>query len=358
MQLDKVSALISQELKAMARVNDPQLICSRRKAITALFPYVIWQERDGQHEMLDIFLHVARASQEPRFIWCWITPFIATLLDKESPISLKQAAILVSPHLLWWGSSTGKHMIQLWAIASLDVPYTDDIGHSVVDTLLRIASNASLGPHIPTWMWLWLGRCLYLPPICTGRYLGSDWGVVRAIRALGDVEILKSYLLLIWSEWDYLYHEGYHEMCTLIREDFSGVWMRCHREDLLQRLDHILGQLDLGLEHLQQHKPSLDEDALQQMKKQYGKLKKVVLKEDRGAIIALTCKPSRLSALFSLLTLANTYRSTLNIHVCTSSSMSLTSLLPPLRNSIDYPTLMFPLISCVAYHTLPLFLSF
>ena len=278
----------------MITAANAEAIYSKRKAITAFFPHAIWREKNGQHRMLDTFIHTARASQDPRFMWCWIIPHVATLLERESSVSLKWAAVLVSPHLLWWGSATGWHMIQPWAEASFIVPYTDEIGYSVVDTLLRIASNDSLRPYIPIWMWSWLNRCPRLPPVCTGRYLGSTWGVGKTVQELMSIETLKSYLLLIWSEWDCLYDVGYHGMCAMLRKDFSGTVAGQHREDLLQHLNHILGQLDLGLEHLQQCKPSLDRSTFQRMKEQYGKLKEVLVEV---GVVASSCKSSRLVVL-------------------------------------------------------------
>ena len=275
-------------------------------------------------------------------MWCWIIPLFTTLLNKDSLISQKQAAILASPHLLWWGgSASGKQMIQLWAAAASAIPYSGEVGTSVVNTLLRIASNDTLGPHIPARMWLWLNRQPSLPPICAGRYFGSVWGVVKAVRALANLKILKSYLLLIWSEWDYLYSDGHGEMCTLIREDFGGVWKGQQRKDLLEHLDHILGQLDLGLDHLQQHKPSLKKGSIKRMKKQYGKLKEVVVEEDKKVAIALACKCSRLTILLSPLTPTYTNRETLNIHVCHPI---------PIVASLEY----FPLPSTVQKFTYPL----
>ena len=314
--MNRVETLISQKLETLITAANMEIIYSRRKAITALFPHVIWREKNGQNRMLDTFIHTARASQDPRFMWCWIIPFFTTLLDSWNAVPLKQAALLASPHLLWWGSANGKQIIQLWAAAASIVPYSDEIGASVVDTLLRIASNPSLGPHIPSRMWLWLNRQPNLPPVCAGRYLGSSRGVVKAARANADLRTLKSYLLLVWSEWDYLYHKGHLQMCTLIREDFSGGWMGDYRKDLLEHLDYILGQLDMGLDHLQKHKPSLDMDDIEQMKEQYKKLKEAVLVEDHKVAIDLTCESSRLIIPLGLLTTVFTYRETLNIHVC------------------------------------------
>ena len=285
--MDLVLTLISQKLETA----NPDSIYSMRKTITTFFLFAAWQEQNMQHKALDVFLSTARISGLSGFMWHWIMPPIAGLLKKGSPLSLKQAALLASPHLPWWSFINGKQMIQLWAVATCEVPYTDEIVQSVVDTLLQIASNSCLQPHIPITMWSWLKKCPSLPPVCVGRHQGSALCIVQKVRAIGDIETLKSYMLLVWSEWDPLYSgkvrnysgqhyshpKSLHEMCTSIREDFSGIGMEHHQKDLLQHLDHILGQLDLGLKHLQQHKPSLDEDDIQQMREQYGKLKEVLL---------------------------------------------------------------------------------
>jgi len=160
-------------------------------------------------------------------------------------------------------------------------------------------------------MWLWLNKCPSLPPVCVGRAGGSTPYVIQQVHDLGDTKTIKSYLLLIWSEWDCLYlrwgkshsslldyvylvpeedrfyKRGPPEMCTLIKKNFGEVEMGDHRQDLLQRLNHILGQLDLGLNYLQQHKPSLSEDDIQQMKGQYGELKEVLLELDREVTILI-----------------------------------------------------------------------
>jgi len=242
-------------------------VCSRSQAITAFFPYAVWQERNGQHEILNAFFHAVRALGEPWFMWYHIEPLVTMLLNKESPVSVRQATILVSPHLPWWNFHD-EHLAHLWAAAASAVPYTDEIGQIAVDTLFHIASNHILQPHIPVGMWLWLNKCPSLPPVCVGRAGGSTPYVIRQVHDLGDTKTIKSYLLLIWSEWDCLYlrwgkshsllldyvylvpegdrfyKRGPPEMCTLIKKNFGGVEMGDHRQDLLQRLNHILGQLN------------------------------------------------------------------------------------------------------------------
>jgi hypothetical protein len=123
-------------------------------------------------------------------------------LNEESPVSIKQAFILMSPHLPWvWKMGGHEDWVQQWAAAASAVPYTDEIGQSVVDTLLHIASNTSLQPHIPIDMWSWLRKSPSLPPICAGRYWGSFSHVIKIVQGLGDIETLTAYLHLIWSEW-------------------------------------------------------------------------------------------------------------------------------------------------------------
>ena len=153
----------------MVNTGDPGPIYSKHKAITALFPYVLWQEQDGQHKVLDIYLQAVRASKRRYFMWNHINQLpITMLLNEDSPVPVMQAFILMSPHLPWHLFSN-KHWVQLWATAASAVPYTDEIGQSVVGTLLYIASNLSLQPHLPIHMWSWLDSPPVLPPICAGR---------------------------------------------------------------------------------------------------------------------------------------------------------------------------------------------
>ena len=282
----------------MIEAADPDPICSRHKAITAFFPYAARQGRSGEHEIFDIFLRTARASRKQGFMWHYIKPFVATLLDEESSASLKQSAILASPHLTWWNFTDDEHLIHLWMAASFAIPYTHDVGQLVVDTLLLIQSLDSLRPHIPVEMWLWLNKCPSLPPICIGRSLGTKQDLVQTIRGLRDIKTLTSYLLLIWSEWNDIL-SGFEEMCASIKEDFSGIGAGYHRKELLQRLNDVLEQLDRGLNHLRQRNPSLQGSHIWWAKVQYGKLREILLEVDGEAIDKLIREPPR-SGIFSV----------------------------------------------------------
>ena len=61
-----------------------------------------------------------------------------------------------------------------------------------------------------------------------------------------------------------------------IRGDFGGPDMKTHQpgEDLVEGLDHGLGQLDqgFGFEYFDQHNPAIDEDHILLEKRRYGEL--------------------------------------------------------------------------------------
>jgi len=281
--LEAVSGLITRKLGEMAEDLDTRstIIRSKRKALTALFPYAVFRVKEGEHEMFDVFLRVVRSSERSGLMWFYIEPLLSALLDEKTPVFSKWAAIMASPHVPWWQFENGGRLIQLWAEASSAVPYTNDIGQSVIDTLLQIASWKS--PTIPAGTWSWLNMRPGLPPICSGRYWGSKEAVVKMVRALKDTETLTSYLLLVWSECDFLMPKGFDEMCALIQEDFGGEGMDHHRKDLLHRLGYVRGELERGLWHIQQYKPGLKEENLRLRRDQYRRLEEILLEVDKEA---------------------------------------------------------------------------
>ena len=232
--------------------------------------------------MADMFLRAAVVLNSEGLIWHHAAPLIMGLSGTQIPPSLNLLIILASPHLDWYSTAYDGNTVARWAKAASAVPYAEDVGQSVVDALLHIASVDSLRPHIPVTIWTWLKRQQSLPPECLGRSRGSSEDVVRQVRTLGDTEILKSYLLRVWSEWDSVDQRfgGLTEMKVSIREDFGGIAMWRDRQDLMERLDRILGQLDGGLDHLRQHKPRLYFDHIPRAKTQYNELKAALLEVD------------------------------------------------------------------------------
>lgn len=281
----------------MAEGADPNQIFRKRKAISALIPYAVCvARRDGQQQMVNGFLRVARASNQNsgEFIWHRVGRYITPLFNKPMTPSSNSVIILASSHVHWLGQ-LDETVVTGWAAVASETPYTEEIGQKVVDTLLRIAYFDSLRPH-------------------------------------GDIEILKSYFLVVWSEWDPIEYYvgpstqrrygGLREMRTSIQEDFGGIGVGRHREDLINRLDYILGQLHLGLEYLKPRKPSLEDNSVQEAKEQYGELKKLLLEVEGKAVNILT-RTSPRSILFGLLTPLDTYRIPLNLRVCFTSPVSM-----------------------------------
>jgi hypothetical protein len=184
----------------------------KRKAITALLPYAIRQERNGQPEMLDTFLHSVGISKEWGFMWHRVGQYASGLLRGASP----RAIVLVLPHIRWdWLADRGD-LVPLWATAVSAVSDTEEVASSVVDTLLQIASQRDLLPHIPADIWLWLTKRPPLPPICLGRNAGTCADVVKAVRALKNIEVLRSYFLLVWSQWNHFSPGSFDSVSGLV----------------------------------------------------------------------------------------------------------------------------------------------
>ena len=228
----------------MARVGDLRQIKSKRKAASAFFPYAVWQERDGERKMIDAFFGLARASKSDMFLWKAIGPFIAVLFGKSSGDSLNRAITLVSPYLLPDTWSINEDMINRLEEAAFEVPYTEEIGQSVAVALLQIASVRRLQPLIPLSFWAWLKKQPSLPLAESARkptWIGVE--VVRQVRALGDVEILKSYFLFVWSGLYFPYGDSLFEVNASLAQDFCGIGMWTHRKALMRRLYYSRAQL-------------------------------------------------------------------------------------------------------------------
>jgi hypothetical protein len=365
---------VTQELTTIAQVESPEQIWSKRKAITALFPYAVWRERDGEHGMVDAVLGAARTSSSAEFMWNAVGPFSATLFGRAGPDSLNRVITLASPHMLPSIRGFDETMVTRWAATVSTVPYTEEVGQAVVDALLQIASIPSIQRHIPVDIWSRLNKRPSLPPVCRGRSRGSSGDVVCQVRALGDIGILKSYLFLVWSEWDHMgdsyrwpagptkaqadiQDRGLNEMRISIWEDFGGIEMGYHREDLIKRLDHVLEQLGQGLGHLKQQKPSIDEDEIRLAIEQYGELKEVLLEVDREATRTLTRTPSGLILLFGSLTPAVIHRIPLNICLCAPTSVFVAVRLGRSPNSILRLHMVSPPLSLFATQLVTLTIS-
>ena len=294
-------------------VEDPDLemINSKRKAISSLFPYAVFLEQGGQRRMVNAISRTARAMRSGKFMWHRVQPFITTMFNKPNPPSLNWVLGLISPRVPLYDEPRGKNMVARRVVAALTVSNPEEGSWSVAGELLRIAFIDSLHPDIPhgfPWQ----------PKSTVGD-------LTDRVRALGDIGILKSYLFLIWSRWGPIDDQsgGLAEMQMLIREDLYGVRMGCHREDLIKRLDVVLQELDWA--YRMEREEGMRGGATQR-KGQCEELKKVLLEVDAEAVNTLTRKPTSFTR-FRPLTPADTCRIPPNLCVRSASPSSLISCL-------------------------------
>ena len=229
--------------------------------------------------MLEANVYAARVSGCG---WRHIQPYIKALIGKSGTPSLNRAIILMSPCLYWDDKRADETTVTCWAAAALALPYTEDVGQCVVDVMLQISCCRSLRPHIPIDIWAWLKKRPSLPPWSMGCFRAMYPDTINHIRGLGDIEILKSYFLVVWSEWQDLSNGHLERAEVLIREDFGGIEMQDHRKDLIERVHHILGELDQGLAYLNVRWPYYRQRDVMCAKESYKRLEKVLLEVDVG----------------------------------------------------------------------------
>ena len=274
--MDRISNLIIQKLEAMAVAGDSDLVISNRKAISTLLPHAIFLEQNGQRWMIDATFRAARASGSSKFVWCHVIPYISRLFESRSPASLNRVIALISPYVPWDGALNNKFAVARWAAAASAIPYTEEVGQSVVDALFQIATIDSLRQHIPIEIWGWIKKQPSLPPVYHGESKGGELTTLLFVRGLRDIELLKSYFLLVWTD-QRIPHRLKGEMERSIREGFGGIEMECHRRDLIERLDHVLERLDRRPRYAIRRPKSDSETA----KRKYTRFRAVLLEISR-----------------------------------------------------------------------------
>ena len=252
---------------------------SGHKAIATLFPYAVRLEQSGKPEMADAILRLFGTYRQARLRWSRIKSHITSFFDKSIPPSLNRVIILTLPYIGHDVYADPTTVVSRWIAAASAVPYSE-VDQNMTEALLMVSYDKSMRPLIPVNIWAWLNKRLFLPPTSLGRSLASRGHVVRHIRKLGDIEILKSYFLLVWSEWQFHGDHCLTEMEMSIREDFGGILMQGHRGDLIKHLDFIHGELDRGLDHFRRYWPRVGENRLQVQKEQYGRLKDALLRQN------------------------------------------------------------------------------
>jgi hypothetical protein len=283
MQLETITSSIALRLTKAAQ--DPEGILFKYKSITTLFPYAARRGQEGDTQLLDAFLCAVRyfpcTSQWTRR---YIRPVIPRLLAEGSSETLKRAAILALPHLelVWLDSNDISTFIDLWLSAAEALEYTEAVCEAVVDVLLQMAFFHSVRAHITPKAWGWLNKRPALPPRCRGRLLCSiGSNVLPAVRSRKDIELLTSYLVTMWSEWDCAGEWAFEGMCEVLREEFcrdgGDEVLKGYRIDLLARLNLVLGELGKGLEHLRVRHLDMQPDEYEVIRERYKELKRMLV---------------------------------------------------------------------------------
>ena len=228
----------------MVEATNPPLIISKRKAINSLIPYAIFLEQNGQQVMVDAIFRAARASNSAKFMWHHIMRYTSRLFETRSPSSLNRVILLVSPHAPWRDTLNNAIAVSRWARAASTIAYTEEVCQSIIEALFQISYIDILRPHIPIEMWGWVKRHPSLASTYKGKLKEVNPRTIAYVHRLGDIEILKSYLLLTWTQDGALHSNTLHELESLIRKEFSGIEMEHHRKDLIEQLDRVLGRFD------------------------------------------------------------------------------------------------------------------
>ena len=272
---------------------------------------------------------MAQVSQERTILYPKTLTVISSIpchnlaLYEVLPISLKYAtldAFRYRHKFLEHASDIGA-MMQLWAAAASALPYTVDIGERVIDALLQMAFQDVLRPHIPVTAWGWLRRRPALRPGSPGLELGTKKDVVRTVRKLGDIGLITSYLIVIWSEWSDLDPIGCEEMYRLVREELSGIRATGCRADLIQRLDYVLSWFNQGWQYVWPNRPSPTEAAFLQKKEWYEGFRRALLEVEEETMNILAGTYAKIVVRLCLLTYARTCRISLHRYVCTPPSL-------------------------------------
>lgn len=144
----------------------------------------------------------------------------------------------------------------------------------MVDVLFEMAESDALSPHIPVQAWEWLNKRPIICPSYRGLSYGLSEPVVRVVQGLGDIDLMVSYLLVVFSKRGHLWSEGALAMHRLIREELSGIGLAGYRADLIHQLDYVLSQRGW--------KFWTGSFAFPGMKERYEKLRWELLEVDRG----------------------------------------------------------------------------
>ena len=307
--MDQLVQFITNRLEAMVSAADHALIHAKRKAISTLFMYIILEEGKPQ-QMVDAISRVVGSPGTRWSVWPHIGPCTSMLFSRSNSPSVDSAIVLLSPYIGWDEELRSEADVVRWAAATLAVPYTEEVGRYAASALVQIACWFNLLPHIPIEIWTWLKKHSTILPPYQGPYITISAEAVRYLQRLGDVDIIKSYLLLAWSEGCDI--DDVYWIRDSFRVDFCGIGMWGYREDLIKRLDKVLEDCDQGYD---------PPGWLPRKSDEYQILREGLLKIETEATKTLIGTPLKLSLSANILILPRTW-------ICTESRSMFACSLP------------------------------
>ena len=113
--------------------------------------------------------------------------------------------------------------------------------------------------------------------------------VIHHVRGFGDVEIPTSYFLLLWSEWVFRGDSSTLQTQIFFREDFGGTGLEHNRQELIERLDRILEELNREAERFRKHRPLLIGNHAYFARNEYKSLRETLLEVEKEAMNTPAC---------------------------------------------------------------------
>ena len=106
----------------------------------------------------------------------------------------------------------------------------------------------------------------------------------------------------------------------MIREDFGGIGMRCHRDDLIKLSDDVQRRFGPELDYIKWYRDDIGEGDIQVWKEQYGQLKNALVEMNT---LSLTSTPQIPPSSFfiGMLTSVGVFRIPLDLLLCFASSV-------------------------------------
>ena len=269
------------------------------KVITTLFVYATRREQDGDPRLLTAFLKAAKDfPQSSDWIRYPIGMAVSDLLEGESSNLQKRAAVLAASLMpqSWKPIEDRGGFINAWLSAVDRVKEMGGVTEGAIRMSFDMAWDDEWRSHMTPEVWALLKRRHQAWPLYwKGRPLiAENTEVISAVRSLGDVETLTSFLILAWSGLDVVPDGLIDQMCAVFWEEY-GVGKDAHREELLRCLDHALEHLNRmqrGLAPVDQFwypdlaRSDLEDFTYDRRLAAYVKLRKELLNVERAAVVA------------------------------------------------------------------------